>query len=386
MRLPSHLALSLFYLTWFAFLGVYLPYFNLHLEHLGFTGLQIGVVSSLLPLCGVIVPTVGGLLADRLGRRRGLVILSTWLGMIAFSILLGTRGFPGVALGVSAFAILRAPALPLVDATAMELSERGGPHYGRMRAWGSVAFVLASLGCGSLVGLWGNAAVLHAALVALGLNAVASILLPGDRIRTPTARVGSDLRETLARPRVLLFLGACVLSQASHGPYYVFFSIHLERNGYHPLEIGLLWALAVTCEIIAMLKMPAVLQRHGTLAILTLSLILAAARWVVCAGSTSLLPLILAQTLHAATFAAFHVAAVTHTHRLFGEARRASGQAIYSSATFGLGNVFGMVLSGVFHSRLGVPGLFWAAAVIAVFGALVVFLAGRKEQSPLGGI
>ncbi len=379
MRLPPHLALSLFYLTWFLFLGVYLPYFNLHLEHLGFTGLQIGVVSALLPLCGVIVPTAGGMLADRLGKRRGLVILSTWLGMIAFSILLGTRGFPGVALGVTVFAILRAPALPLVDATAMELSERGGPHYGRMRVWGSVAFILASLGCGRLIGLWGDQAVLHAALVALGLNALGSILLPGDRIRTPMTRVGTDLRETLSRPRVLLFLGACVLSQASHAPYYVFFSIHLERNGYRPQEIGLLWALAVSCEIVAMLKMPAVLKRHGTLATLTLCLILAAARWIVCAGSTTLLPLILAQALHAATFAAFHVAAVTHTHRLFGEARRASGQAIYSSATFGLGNVFGMVLSGLFHARLGVPGLFWAAALTAVLGAIFVFLAGRRE-------
>jgi PPP family 3-phenylpropionic acid transporter len=379
MRLPSHLALSLFYLTWFLFLGVYLPYFNLHLEHLGFTGLQIGVVSALLPLCGVIVPTAGGMLADRLGKRRGLVILSTWLGMIAFSILLGTRGFPGVALGVTLFAILRAPALPLVDATAMELSEHGGPHYGRMRAWGSVAFILASLGCGRLIGLWGDQAVLHAALVALGLNALGSILLPGDRIRTPMTRVGTDLRETLSRPRVLLFLGACVLSQASHGPYYVFFSIHLERNGYRPQEIGLLWALAVTCEIVAMLKMPAVLQRHGTLATLTLSLMLAATRWAVCAGATTLAPLILAQMLHAATFAAFHVAAVTHTHRLFGEARRASGQAIYSSATFGLGNVLGMVLSGLFHARLGVPGLFWGAALTAVLGAIFVFLAGRRE-------
>lgn len=386
MPLPSYLALSLFYLTWFAFLGVYLPYFNLHLEHLGFTGLQIGVVSALLPLCGVIVPAAGGMLADRLGRRRGLAILSTWLGMIAFSFLLKTVSFAGIALGVTAFSVLRAPALPLVDATAMELSERGGPHYGRMRAWGSLAFILASLGCGRIVGLWGAAAVLEAGLVALGLNALASILLPGDRIGTPTARLGGNLRETLKRPRVLLFLGACVLSQASHGPYYVFFSIHLERLGYRPQEIGLLWGLAVTCEIIAMLKVPAVLKRYGTLATLTLSLSLAAVRWMVCAGATALLPLILAQTLHAATFAAFHVAAVTHTHRLFGEARRASGQAIYSSATFGLGNVFGMVLSGVFHGRLGVPGLFWAATVVAILGALFVFLAGRREQSPAGGL
>ncbi len=386
MPLPSHLSLSLFYLTSFAVLGVYLPYFNLYLEDLGFSGLQIGVVSALLPLCGVVVPAAGGILADRLGRRRGLVILSTWTALLAFLILLGTRSFAGVALGVTAFAVLRAPAVPLVDTTAMELSERGGPHYGRMRAWGSVAFILAALGCGRVVGLWGDEAVLIAAVVALGLNALAALLLPDDPARPAAARAPGGIRAFLRQPRVLLFLGACVLSQASHGPYYVFYSIHLERLGYPPLEIGLLWALAVTCEIVAMLKMPAVLKRHGTLATLSIALLLAGGRWVILAAATTRVPLVLAQTLHAATFAAFHVAAVTHAHRLFGEARRASGQALYSSATFGLGNVLGMLLSGAFHDRIGVPGLFVAASGIAVSGAVLVFAAARREQSASRGL
>jgi PPP family 3-phenylpropionic acid transporter len=380
MPLPPHLALSLFYLTSFGVLGVYLPYFNLHLEDLGFSGLQIGILSALLPLCGVVVPTAGGLLADRMGRRRDLVILSTWLALIAFSFLLGARGFLGVALGVAAFAILRAPAVPLVDATAMELAERGGPHYGRMRAWGSVAFILAALGCGRVVGHLGDAAVLHAALVALGLNALAALFLPRDPIRTTVGRPSADLRDTLRQPRVLLFLAACVLSQASHGPYYVFYSIHLEKLGYRAQVIGLLWALAVTCEIVAMLKMPAVLKHLGTLPTIGLSLLLAAARWTICALAVSRFPLVLAQTFHAATFAAFHVAAVSHTHRLFGEDRRASGQAIYSSATFGLGNVLGMFLSGFFYDRLGIPGLFAAGSGIAILGALFVVGAARWEH------
>ena len=47
-------ALSLFYASSFAFLGLYLPYFNLYLDRLGMSGLQIGTVSAILPLCGVL--------------------------------------------------------------------------------------------------------------------------------------------------------------------------------------------------------------------------------------------------------------------------------------------------------------------------------------------
>ena len=190
----------------------------------------------------------------------------------------------------------------------------------------------------------------------------------------------------IRRPRVLLFLGACVLAQASHAPYYVFFSIHLEKLGYHPRTIGFLWALAVACEILAMLKMPVILKRLGTLPTMGAGLVLAAVRWAICAVTGQAAPLVLAQMLHAGTFAAFHVAAVKHTHTLFGEERAASGQAVYSSATFGVGNILGMVLSGFFHDRLGVPGLFAWASGGALLGALLVTAAAGRGKSAGRGL
>ena len=48
---------------------------------------------------------------------------------------------------------------------------------------------------------------------------------------------------------MVCLLLACALMQASHGPYYVFFSIHLEDLGYSGGEIGALWALAVVAEV-----------------------------------------------------------------------------------------------------------------------------------------
>jgi len=138
MPLAAPLALSLFYLTSFAVLGVYLPYFNLYLDALGFSGLQIGLLTMLLPLSGALVPTFGGMLADRLGWRRGLAIGSSLMALVAFGFVPGVRTFPAMVAVVAVYAALRAPALPLIEAAAMEVSEAGGPHYGRMRAWGSL--------------------------------------------------------------------------------------------------------------------------------------------------------------------------------------------------------------------------------------------------------
>jgi PPP family 3-phenylpropionic acid transporter len=102
------------------------------------------------------------------------------------------------------------------------------------------------------------------------------------------------------------------------------------------------------------------------------------------APSPSIRRAILAQTLHAATFAAFHVAAVTHTWEVFGRDRSATAQAIYSSATYGLGNILGMVGSGLLKDRLRMPSLFAAGAVAAVLGALLMApLAKRARTAPV---
>jgi PPP family 3-phenylpropionic acid transporter len=372
MPLSAPRALSLFYLTSFAVLGVYLPWFNLHLKDLGFTAAQIGALSALLPLCGAVVPAAGGILADRIGRRREVVAAASLLAFLAFGLVPGARGFPAMALAIGLYAALRAPALPLVEATAIEVSEGGGPHYGRMRAWGSAAFIVTAFAAGRAVGLAGAGIVVPAILVLLGLNALAALLLPRAALPAGPRPAGGGLAAFLRRRDILLFLLACLLSQAAHGPYYVFYSIHLEGAGYAPAAIGGLWALAVVCEIAVMVGLRRVLLRHGPPAILALGLMLAAARWTLCAVSIAPPAMLLAQALHAFTFGAFHVAAVTHAHRLFGGARAASGQAIYGAATYGAGNVLGMALSGILHDRAGMSGLFAGAAAASLLGALLI--------------
>ena len=375
---PS-LALSLFYLTSFAVLGAYLPYFNLYLDGIGLSGLQIGVISALLPLSQTFAPMAGGMVADRLGRRRLLIIVSIVLGFTAFSLVVRVTTFAGIALVVAMFSVLRASALPLVDATAMEFSEAGGTPYGRMRVWGSVAFITAALGAGRLVGMSGDRSILGLLIALLGINALASFALPGDPGRTERSTGAAGIGKIVRRPEVYLFLLACLLSQAAHGPYYVFYSLHLERAGYSPTAIGLLWAVAVAGEILAMLRMPAILARFGgTLPTMGVCLLVGAIRWWVISWSTAPLVVAAAQTLHAATFAAFHVAAVTHTHRLFGRDRSGSGQAFFSASTHGLGNVLGMFTSGALVDRAGMGGLFAGASGVALLGGAVVLAAMRR--------
>jgi PPP family 3-phenylpropionic acid transporter len=102
-----------------------------------------------------------------------------------------------------------------------------------MRLWGSVAFIAVSLASGRMVGTWGEALVPWIILILLGLNVLASLLLPIDRPHGGGPRPPGGLLALLRRREVLAFLAAGMLSQAAHGPYYVFYSIHLGNGAAH---------------------------------------------------------------------------------------------------------------------------------------------------------
>jgi len=92
--------------------------------------------------------------------------------------------------------------------------------------------------------------------------------------------------------------------------------------------------------------------------------------------------LVLAQLLHAATFGAFHAAAIERVHHLFSGRHQGRGQALFSSVGFGLGGALGGLYSGYAWEGLGASAMFYFAALLAGAGALVVGLANRSAPGP----
>jgi len=165
----------------------------------------------------------------------------------------------------------------------------------------------------------------------------------------------------------------------SHGPYYTFYSIYLEGHGYTKTVIGLLWAYAVVCEIGVFLFMPRILAQVSVRTVLMVSFALAAARWLMIGYfPDSLAWLILAQTLHAASFGTFHAAGMQMVYRFFVGKHQHRGQAVYSTVAFGVGGAVGSYYSGHTWETLG-PGLTFAIAAGAAALAFVVALGLKKS-------
>jgi PPP family 3-phenylpropionic acid transporter len=375
-----HLArhLATFYLGYFGLLGVLLPYLSLYLLDIGLSPYRIGVVLAVTPLVKTVAPNLWGWAADRTGSRRAFMRMAGLGALVCFSMMLGVRGFWPIVGVMAIYAVFTSSLLPLVEATAMEAVERIGVDYGRVRLWGSVGFIAASLAMGRILDLAPSVAVLWAIIAFLAFNLWSVFHLPEGH---PAPRPQSGGTRALLRSRpVLAFYGVCLLMQASHGTYYGFYSVYLEGLGFSRTEIGLLWALGVAAEVAAMAFTGRLLRALGTKRLMLVALGLTVVRWGILASTAAIGWLIAAQLLHAASFGLFHVSAVTHTHRLMPPALRATGQGLYSSLSFGLGLTVATYLAGALYASVGAPMLFaGSAGVAAVAVALALTLTAPRE-------
>jgi PPP family 3-phenylpropionic acid transporter len=284
-----------------------------------------------------------------------------------------------------AFSFFWHAALPLLEVNVMNREASQAGIYGRVRLWGSIGFIASVTLLGALVD-WRDAWwVLPALSVLMSGIWFASLTLPETGTAHHPAGQGR-FRHVLRRPEVIAFLLSGVLMQASHGPYYTFYSIYLRATGYDAGVIGLLWAFGVLCEIVAFIFMARLFAALPVRKVLLGSFALAALRWLLIGRYPDQMPvLIFAQMLHAASFGTFHAASMQLVHRYFTGRHQHRGQAIYGGIAFGVGGTIGSFASGQLWAAAGPMFTFACAAAAAALAFVVTFMLVERNTVKVPG-
>jgi PPP family 3-phenylpropionic acid transporter len=363
--MPLAFRLAAFYCAHFIQAGLFMAYFPLYLAARGFGAVEIAWVLALPSIMRTFAPAGWGVLADRTGALPALVAVSCAGAAAGFAALPVTEGFAAVAIVIGLTSLASAGALPIVEAITLGALAGQAGRYGPIRLWGSIGFIGAVLAGGA----WLDAVPVEALpgpLVAFALVALAVALsLPGRGGRAHA----EPARWPMSAP--LLRLLACgFFMAAAHGTLYTFFTLHLERSGYRVAAIGVLWSLGVVAEIVVFLFLPQLFRRFALSTILVASFGCAVARFLLLGWLADALWLVvIAQLLHAATFGAFHAAAVAAVHRVLPQAAHARGQALFSSVTYGAGGAAGALAAGWLW-ELGGPGLAFSLSALCGLAGL----------------
>ncbi len=135
--------LSGYYFFYFAFIGVFSPYFGLYLQSLSFSAWDIGLLMSQMQLMRLVGPYLWGTLADHLAQRLLIVRLAALISLIGFAAFFFVRSFEAVLLAMALLSFFWSAALPLVETVTFEHLRHQTARYSRIRLWGSVGFIVA---------------------------------------------------------------------------------------------------------------------------------------------------------------------------------------------------------------------------------------------------
>jgi PPP family 3-phenylpropionic acid transporter len=384
LRLSFAWRLGLLYAALFLVVGCYLPYLPvwLHWRQLGAD--QIAVLLATPLFTRILFTPVISFAADRVGGRRTILIALAWGSLLSFLLLWAANGFWQMLLASILLAINWTTIMPLVETVAVTGIRTGTLDYGRVRLWGSLSFIVASLGAGIVIGRVGPEVVLPLLVGATMLLVAGAHLLPpelaGRRSTAPALLRGLKLEDAfdlVRAPLFLWFLLAASLIQASHALYYSFGSLNWQAQGIPAGAIGMLWSVGVVAEVALFAMSGRVIAYCGTARLLMLAGLAACVRWGVMAFDPPLWPTALLQTLHAMSFGAAHLAAIHFLTHAVPEDRAATAQGIYAAIVAGL--VLGTVTiaSGpLYHAFAGEA--YAAMALLALVGASCAYVLMRR--------
>jgi len=370
---------ALFFFAYYGYVGVFSPYASLYFADKGISATQIGVLMSLMQVMRIFGPNLWGWVADHTSQRVLVLRVTSIAAALAFCGMFWGETFGFFFALMVTVNLFTSAQGPLSEALMLSAMRGDLTHYGRLRLWGSVGFISAVMVSGQLLDWFGIALVPWISLLLLALVAFAAM----NMVEEGGAHHAHDtpsVRSLLRQREVIAFFASTFLMVAAHASLYVYYSLYLADIGYSKTVIGLMWSLGVLVEILFFFYQAPLFRRFGVRPLMLFSLVIAVVRFLMIGfGAQSLVVLLLAQVLHAATFGVHHSASVATLQRWFSGPLQARGQALYISISYGLGGTLGGLLLSACWDTFGARLVYLIAALMSLLGLLAAILSYRWQ-------
>ncbi|TCI03051.1 MFS transporter [Corallincola luteus] len=382
MERRQYLSLGAGYFSFFAILGLMVPYLSVFLDGRGYSSLQIGELLAIVMATRIISPNLWAAVADHTGKRVQVMRGGALVAFLCFFAAYPDINWWFMALAMASFSFFWTAILPQLEVLTLRSLGEERHRYSRLRAWGSVGFIVVVICAGYVVEQLGSEAVVYIGSVLLILLLLSTLLvreLPGQNDKQGSTHFAANW---LSRP-MLMFMAATILLQISHGPYYGFFVLYMEGLGHSAAFAGWLISLGVVAEIVLFMVSGQLLKRWGVKWLLSIAMALTALRWLLLGLlPESLAVLLFSQTLHAASFGLTHAASIQFIHGYFTERQQGRGQAMYNSVGFGIGGALGAWIAGVtWQQGAGAMTSYLIAALAATAACMLVLAIPRQKMA-----
>lgn len=379
--------------SWFSVLSAYM------INDLLFTGVQAGIIYSLLPFATIIAPFIGGQAADRYFATEKIISVLQFVGGALLIFISRVTDYPLMMGLMLLYCLLYAPTLVLTNSIAFINMKDSEKEFGRVRVGGTLGWIAAGL----ILSGWRTFAQSAGIPVFSGdmllMGGLISILMGFHSLTLPHTPPKKEATNPWAfveafrmfRNRdfaVFMFIAFVVSTELYF--YYLLTAPFLmtDKIGVPASGVAGVMVIAQVAEIVVMaLVLPWFLPRFGIRRTLLLGILAWPIRYIIFAIGAPAWLVIASLVLHGFCYVFFFTASFIYVDMVAPKDIRASAQGMIALVTLGVGNFVGSLFAGwvqtIFTSggQTNWVGVFLVPCGITIF-CLVAFLLFFREVKP----
>ncbi|MBH68229.1 MAG: hypothetical protein CMM58_07745 [Rhodospirillaceae bacterium] len=374
--------LAVFYASYFLVFGIYMPYWPLWLDAIGLTSIEIGWILAGSFWIKVLVQPAIAHFADKRGETRILTARLMGLSALGFFFLSYAQSFWPVIILTIITAAFYQPVLPIMESVVLRCAKSNNLVYGRIRLWGSITFIVATLGGGWWLEGTSNKYIVWLLIAGMALIAISCALVP-NRPKGPNPDLRfSKYKDYFLTPPFVLFLITTGLIHISHSVLYGFGTLYWRALGHSETIIGVFWSVGVLAEIVLFSIIGKYDVKFGPVMLLAIAALATTIRWPLLAIFDSALALILIQILHGFTFGAAHLGAMAFLTRSIPSEISATGQSLYYTLIGGVFSGCMLPIAGKLYTDLS-GNAFYIMGLIGILALLSSMYLGKLTKRDL---
>lgn len=367
--------------------GAWQSFYNIHLDQIGFTSMQIGGLNAIFISTSAIVVPFWGMIADKFGNNRVLLLLSSVCAVLVFTI--GqTLTFHWMLVFIAMISVFHQPSGAVVDGMTMGYI-RGNPRltYGQFRLWGSAGYAVASL----VVGYFAqqNSGIIFniAAGMFLFLSLFNLFTLPSRPVTGRSLVTFRSFGVFFRNRKLLLFLLIILFYGIAVSPLHQFINLYYRDIGAESSFIGWVFFIQAAFEVPTFLIGARLLKRVRPERVIMLAMAVSAFRMVMYGLITSPGWALTLSVFHGITIAFFLIGVVEYVQARTPDHLRTTGQALIWAFHYGAGVTFGNLILGYLRDTTGMLKAMHIHAVLAlvILSCAALFFRFLNSKGPIRG-
>jgi MFS transporter, PPP family, 3-phenylpropionic acid transporter len=371
--------LRILYFLFFCCTASWLPLLADFCKSRGLTGTQISLVLSITPVMMFVVQPLAGIIADKIGYKKTL-LLSSLLASVSYLGYLYKEGYGWLILVTVFMSLFYNTIQPVLDSLSLQLANTNKQFsYGSLRIAGAAGWAITGIITGQIIDAVNMNVIFMVSAISMFLVFLFTNLLQHDtEKRKASEETSFKHMGQVVNNRSLLFLLLCVfLVSTSATTIWNFYSIYMKENGASATLVGYGLSFQGLCELPLFYFSAKIIARLGLKTTLIITVIATAIRLVLYSVVKNPVAAIPIEVLHGLSWSLFWVACVESVNKLVNEKWMATGQSLLYAAYFGAGAIAGNYWTGYLydnHLRIATIFLLNSGIVFVVAIMLVLFM------------